>query len=258
MIKKSRLLFPLLFAQLLALSGIVLAEPEKNWPAPIKALEAQSVEVIGRFAPGGLKGYAAMVQQQPLAIYLTADGKQAIVGTMIDAKGDNLSQEPLNKLVSKPMTLKTWNQLEKSNWIAAGSKNAPRVVYTFTDPNCPYCNKFWNDAQPWINAGKVQVRHVLVGILMDSSAGKAAALLAAADPQAALAQHEQQHASGGVKPLTEISAKVRTQLDANEALMQQLGSSATPTTFYKDASGNLQKAQGAPSAEMLIKILGPR
>jgi thiol:disulfide interchange protein DsbG len=246
-------------ALLFALPGIALAEPAKNWPAPIKAIEAEGVEVIGRFdAPGGLKGYAAMVQQQPLAIYVTADGKQAIVGTMLDAKGKNLSQEPLDRLVSKPMTLKTWNQLEKSNWIANGSKSAPRIIYTFTDPNCPYCNKFWNEAQPWVKAGKVQVRHVLVGILMETSAGKAAALLSAADPQAALVLHEQQHASGGVKPLKEITAKVRAQLDANEALMQQLGSSATPTTFYKDASGNLQKVQGAPSAEMLIKVLGPR
>lgn len=255
MIKKPRLLL----AFVLALPGTLLAESAKNWPAPIKALEAQGVEVIGRFdAPGGLKGYAAVVQQRPLAIYLTADGKQAIVGTMIDAKGNSLSQEPLDRLVSKPMAIKTWNQLEKSSWIADGSKNAPRVIYTFTDPNCPYCNKFWNDAQPWVKAGKVQVRHVLVGILMDSSAGKAAALLSAADPQAALAQHEQQHASGGVKPLEQISLKVRAQLDANMALMQQLGSSATPTTFYKDDAGNLQMVQGAPSAQMLIKVLGSR
>jgi thiol:disulfide interchange protein DsbG len=255
MIKKPFVLFVVLFSML----GTALAAPAENWPAPIKALEAQGVEVVGRFdAPGGLKGYAAMMQQQPLAIYLTADSKQAIVGTMVDAKGANLSQEPLDRLVSKPMTEKIWGQLEKSTWIIDGSKNAPRVIYTFTDPNCPYCNKFWNDARPWVKAGKVQVRHIVVAILMDTSAGKAAALLSAADPQAALNQHEQQHASGGVKPLGQISAKVRTQLDANEKLMQQLGSSATPTVFYKDASGNLQKIEGAPSGDMLAKVLGPR
>ena len=173
MIKKPRLLL----AIVLALPGIVLAQSAKNWPAPIKALEAQGVEVMGTFdAPGGLKGYAAVVGQKSLAIYLTADGKQAIVGTMVDAKGDSLSKEPLERLVSKPMTVKTWNQLEKSSWIADGSPSAPRVIYTFTDPNCPYCNKFWNDAQPWVKAGKVQVRHVLVGILRDNSAGKAGGL----------------------------------------------------------------------------------
>ncbi len=247
------------FAVLFALLGMTLGVQAKDWPAPIKTLEAQGAEVIGTFAaPGGLTGYAGMIGQQPLAIYLTADGKQAIIGTMIDAKGANLSQEPLDRLVRKPMTVKIWKQLEKSAWIADGSKNAPRVIYTFTDPNCPYCNKFWNDARPWVMTGKVQLRHIIVAILTPTSAGKAAALLSAKDPQVALTQHEQQHASGGVKPLGQISATVRAQLDANQKLMQQLGASATPTILYKDASGNLQKIQGAPSAETLTKILGPR
>lgn len=250
----------MLFAVSCALLGIITTNAQaKDWPAPIKALEAKGIEVIGTFdVPGGLTGYAGMIEQQPLAIYLTADGKQAIVGSMIDAKGVNLSQEPLERLVSKPMTAKTWKQLENSTWIADGSKKAPRVIYTLTDPNCPYCNKFWNDARPWIKSGKVQLRHVMVAILMDSSAGKAAALLSAKDPQAALTRHEQQHAKGGVKPLSQVSEKIRTQLDANQKLMQQLGASATPTIFYKDASGNLQKMQGAPSAEMLSAIMGPR
>ena len=246
-------------AVLYGLLGIALGAQAKDWPAPIKALEAQGVEVLGTFkAPGGLTGYAGMMAQQPLAIYLTADGKQAIIGSMIDAKGANLSQQPLDKLVNKPMTGKIWKQLENSTWIADGSKTAPRVVYTFTDPNCPYCNKFWNDARPWVSAGKVQLRHVIVAILTDTSAGKAAALLSAQDAQAALTQHEMQHASGGVKPLSQMSEKIRAQLDANQKLMQQLGASATPTIFYKDASGNLKKMEGAPPAEMLVKIMGSR
>jgi len=249
MIKK----LSILFAALLTLFGIMtLSAQAKDWPAPIKALEAQGIEVIGTFdAPGGLTGYA-------LAIYLTADGKQAIVGPMIDGKGNNLSQKPLEELVSKPMTDRVWKQLENSTWIGDGKNNAPRVIYTFTDPNCPYCNKFWNDARPWVTSGKVQLRHVMVAILGPTSPGKAAAILAAEDTQAALAQHEQQHATGGAKPLSQVPGKIRAQLDANQKLMQQLGAAATPTIFYKDASGKLQKMQGAPSGEMLTKILGQR
>jgi thiol:disulfide interchange protein DsbG len=247
------------FAIFTGLLGMAMGSQAKDWPAPIKALEAQGVEVMGTFkAPGGLTGYAGMIRQQPLAIYVTNDGKQAIIGTMIDAKGVELSQEPLNRLVSKPMTEKIWKQLEGSTWIADGVKNAPRVIYTFTDPNCPYCNKFWNDARPWVTAGKVQVRHVMVAILGPTSPGKAAAILSAPDPQAALTQHQQQHSSGGVKPLAQVSPKVSAQLDTNYKLLQQLGFSATPTTLYKDTDGNLQNMQGAPSAEMLSRILGPR
>jgi thiol:disulfide interchange protein DsbG len=103
----------------------------------------------------------------------------------------------------------------------------------------------------------VQLRHVMVGILRPDSAGKAAALLSAKDPQRALAQHEQQHASGGVAALAKIAPKVRVQLDANEQLMQQLGFSATPTVLYKDGAGHLQTAQGAPGKDKLIEMLGP-
>lgn len=135
---------------LLAAPGFGLAAQAKDWPAPIKAIEAQGVEVIGTFeAPGGLTGYAG--------------------------------QKSLEKLVSKPMTERVWTQLEQSTWIGDGKSNAPRTVYTFTDPNCPFCNKFWNDARPWIASGKVQLRYVMVAILGATSPGKAAALLAAKD-----------------------------------------------------------------------------
>jgi thiol:disulfide interchange protein DsbG len=247
------------FAFIFSLLAASIGAQGKDLPAPIKSLEAQGVEVQGTFdAPDGLTGYAGLIGQHPLAIYLTADGKQAIIGTMIDGSGNDLSQEPLDRLVRKPMTVKIWNQLEKSTWIEDGSKQAQRVVYVFTDPNCPYCKKFWNDAQPWIKAGKVQLRHIIVAILTPTSAGKAAALLSAKNPQAALTQMELHHASGGIKPLEQIPASIRTKLDANQNLMEQLGSSATPAIFYKGESGNLEKLEGAPAPEALPKVLGPR
>ena len=241
---------------LLAAPGILRAA---DLPAPIEALQAKGVEVVGTFAaPGGLLGYAGIVQNRPLAMYVTADRKQVIIGTMLGANGEDLSQASLDKLVSAPMTKKTWTQLDASNWIGDGAKNAPRIVYTFTDPNCPYCNKFWTDARPWVKSGKVQLRHVMVGILRPDSAGKAAALLSAKDPQRALLQHEQQHANGGgVAAVAQIAPKVRAQLDANENLMHELGFSATPTVLYKDGAGHLQTMQGAPSKDKLIEILGP-
>lgn len=242
------------------LAGLANAAP---WPAPIEALRAHGVEVIGTFkAPGGVTGYAAIAQQQPLALYLTADGKQVIVGPMFDAQGNNLSEAPLDRLVSKPMTERNWKALESSHWIADGRSAAARIVYVFTDPNCPYCNKFWNDARPWVRAGTVQLRHVMVGILGPTSAGKAAALLGAPDPAAALARHEQGYtsggAAGGVVEMTPIPAALGAELEANQALMERLGSQATPTIFFKDGSGKLQRVQGAPAADALVRMFGPK
>lgn len=253
-------------SMLLSLAGLAAAvvvpatgRTADDYPAPIKAIAAQGVEIIGRFsAPGGVTGYAAVVGQRPLAIYVTADGKYAIVGTMVDGEGNDLSQQPLDKLVKKPLTVRTWKQLEGSTWVADGDAKAPRVVYVFTDPNCPYCRKFWEDARPWVEAGKVQLRHILVGILRPSSAGKAAAILADKQPEAALGRDERAGRQGGIPPMDPIPPRIQSQLDANERLMQQLGSYATPTIFYKDDDGDLQSAQGAPSAQMLAAILGRR
>ncbi|AMC33522.1 thiol:disulfide interchange protein DsbG [Janthinobacterium sp. B9-8] len=231
------------------------AQAASNWPAPIKALESKGMEVLDSFkAPGGVTGYAALYQQQPVTVYLTADGKQAIIGSMVDSKGEPLNQAHVDQLFSN----KLWKQLEESHWIRDGNKNAPRIVYMFTDPNCPYCNKLWNDARPWVNAGKVQIRHIMVGIIKSDSMGKAAALMTSKAPEAALYQHEKQHASGGVKPLAQIPKDARSKLDANYQLMQRFGAFATPVTFYKDSEGKMQKTQGAPPAEMLPKIFGPR
>lgn len=132
------------------------------------------------------------------------------------------------------------------------------MVYVFTDPNCPYCNKFWSDARPWVKAGKVQLRHVVVGILGPTSPGKAAALLSAKDPSSALSQNELRQTVGGLKPLNPIPANIRAQLDANYRLLERLGSSATPAIFYKGAQGRLQRMQGAPPANKLTEVLGPR
>lgn len=98
----------------------------------------------------------------------------------------------------------------------------------------------------------------MVGILGPTSPGKAAAILAAKDLEAALTRHEQEHAAGGVKPLSRIPQKTAAQLTANHELMQQLGLSATPTVFYKDAGGKVRKIQGAPSADLLTEVLGPQ
>ncbi|MCP1291131.1 thiol:disulfide interchange protein DsbG [Chromobacterium sp. S0633] len=228
------------------------AAPPQAWPAPIQALEAQGYEVLSSFpGPSGLTGYAALYLGRPQAVYLTPDGRQAIVGNVTDARGDKWKPELLDRQFGAAL----WRQLESSHWIADGKDGAPRVIYTFTDPNCPYCRQLWRDARPWVQAGKVQIRHILVGLLAEDSPAKAAALLAAPDPAAALARHE---AGDSVRPLAKPPAAVGAKLAVNQRLMERFGVFATPASFYRDAQGRLQKIQGAPAAAALQQLLGPR
>ncbi len=249
--------------------GPAFAQPR---PLPVQALEKRGVTIVGTLPnPGGLPAYAGYMGQEPMALYLTPDGKHVIVGKLFDAEGRDQTSTALAKLVAKPMSGGPWRQLESSHWIADG-RNGARVVYVFTDPNCPYCNKLWTDARPWVAAGKVQLRHIIVGILTPTSAGKAAALLADKDPAATLAAYEGRNAAAaasamasgrprplgddGLKPLTNIAPAQQAQLQANEHLMASLGLQATPAIAWRDTTGALQVHEGLPEGG-LAAILGP-
>lgn len=244
-----------LYAVLLSLTPLAPALAEQL-PAPIAATVERGVEIIGRFdAPSGLQGYAGKFNGQGMALYLTSDQQHVIVGTLLDASGNDLSRAALDELVYGPMSEQMWAQLEASDWVADGADDAERVVYTFTDPNCPFCSMFWKQARPWVESGKVQLRHIMVGILREDSAGKSASILAAKDPAAALHQHE---SGNDAKALDKIPAAIKRQLKTNHDLMTQLGAQATPAIFYLDDKGDMQQQQGAPRPDRLAEIMGPR
>src|SRR5690554_7010362 len=129
----------------------------------------------------------------------------------------------LQKLVAGPLGDRMLSKLESSEWVLDGSASAPRVIYTFSDPNCPFCNRLWQAARPWVDAGKVQLRHVMVGVIKEDSANKVATILAADDPGARLAENERRFARGGVPAARSVPADVRRLLESNHMLMMELG-----------------------------------
>lgn len=243
---------------LLAMTTVASAEIKPNLPAPIEALQARGVQIVGTFeAPGGLIGYAGIIGRRPVAIYLTEDGQHAVVGSMINGDGDFINRDTLQQMVAEPMSERIWAQLENSAWVPDGAVDAPRTVYVFSDPNCPYCYKFWQQSQPWIQAGKVQVRHVVVGIISDSSPNKAAAILTADNPEQMLVKNKKQFAEGGITPMEDIPAQVQSKLIANLQLMRQFNLRGTPGIVYRDDQGHVQFWRGVPPDNAMSTIMGP-
>lgn len=263
-------------AALLALAGTATSIwAVERLPAPVQALEKQGLRIAGPFnSASGLKAYAGVVNGNPVALYVTPDGRFVMAGTMLNDRGEASDSEAISSTVSKPLGAYEWKQLEDSGWIADGKSTASRVVYIFTDPNCPYCAKLWADARPWVDSGKVQLRHIVVGILTPTSRAKAAALLTDKNPSEALMAYEGLHAPDtaktlsaggrprplgdeGLKPLDHIPPATATRLDANAKLMSTFGLQATPGVVWKDSAGVIQKRAGAPDA-LLPQILGPK
>ncbi len=146
-------------------------------------------------------------------------------------------------------------RLAQARWIASAAKSGERIVYVFTDPNCPYCNDLWSAMQKRSPPG-VQVRYLLVAVIDADSHARDAAILEAPNPAAALDQHERSFAHGGSAPKATSRPATNETISANEALMSALHIYATPGLVYLDEHQELKVFVGMPDPEQLRAILG--
>lgn len=227
-------------------------------PAAIKALESQGLVITKEFkVTGGLRAFAGIAGDRPIAVYVTKDGN-AIIGMRVDSNGEPLDEATLKTLAAKPISDKAWARLAATTWVRDGKADAPRIVYVFSDANCPYCHRFWEAARPWVDAGKVQLRNILVGIIKADSPAKAAAILGAPDRSAALQENERKFGQGGITPAKSIPASVSKILADDQRLMLSMGFSGTPGIVFLDGDGFIKKYDGMPRQSDLAEVLGPR
>lgn len=231
---------------------------KESYPPAVRALTERGLEIVAEFkAPGGLTGYAARQGSREMILYATPDGQHVLVGTLVDARARNLTRRHLAEHMPERDYSGAWDKLAKADWVAVGAEDPERIVYTFVDPNCSYCNRLWRATRPHLDDG-LQVRYLLVGVLRSSSTAKAAAVLQADDPGQAYRRHERRFSKGGIEPADSPRPEVREKVRANGALMQELGVSGTPAIFYRGADGKVRAAHGMPGQEKLGAIYGAR
>ena len=148
-------------------------------------------------------------------------------------------------------------RLDRAHWIASGARSPGRIVYVFTDPNCPYCNDLWREMRS-ARAADVQIRYLLVAVINTESRGKDAAILESPDPAATLEKHEQKFASGGVHPKAIALPETGETIAADESLMAALHIFGTPGLVYLDEHGEVKVFAGMPDAGQLQTIVGKR
>ncbi|MGL4036075.1 thiol:disulfide interchange protein DsbG [Kosakonia cowanii] len=245
--------------RLLMLTLLPLTLHAEDLPAPVKAIEKQGITIIKSFdAPGGMKGYLGKYQEMGVTIYVTPDGKHAISGYMYDEAGTNLSEKLFNQELYGPAGRELWQRMEKAEWILDGQKTAPRVIYVFADPYCPYCKQFWQQARPWVESGKVQIRTLMVGVIKPESPAAAAAILSAKDPAKSWHEYEQSNGKMTLALPKTIPPAIMRSLNLNQKIMDDLGANATPAIYYMNEENVLQQAVGLPDAEKLKTIMGKK
>jgi len=243
---------------LLVASG--LANADEAIPDVIKHFgEQQEIKIIKKIdAPGGAPAWLGQYQDMGVTLFLTPDGKHVVSGYLYDEQGKNLSEAYLQKEIYAPMGRELWKQLNAAHPLTEGADNAPRKVFVFADPFCPYCKAFWAEAQPWVNAGRVQLNTLLVAFLNPASGRNASAILNAKDPVKAWKEYELSGGKKLPKPDGAASRETVEILQKHQALMDSVGANATPAIYYLNDQNELQQVVGMPNEQQLEAMFGPK
>lgn len=253
------LMFFSLFMQIAVADG---SKPKpKNLPKALETLRQQrGFDVIKEFktdAPG-INGYVLEGKSGKVGILYTYKDF-LISGVLLDANGKNLSKKYAQEYIPKPDYAAGIKNLKQSGFFSEGKKGAPEM-YVFADPNCYYCHKFWKATRNWVKQGKIRIHWAMVGFLKKSSAGRAAAIMAANDGAKALATDEQnfnlKKEEGGIAELNPIPEKYKNALEDHSKLMSKLRFSGTPGIVFKDTKGEWQGVNGMPPMNKLGNSLG--
>src|SRR6185503_17588019 len=188
-------------------------------------------------------------QGRMLVIYTTPSGNYAFSSPVVDKDGNDQTQVYYKQYVLGPAANDAAAVLAKDpNLVDEGAASAP-LLYVYADPNCIYCNKLWTGLRQYVQAGKVHVRWAMVSFLKQTSAGRAAAILAAKDRTAALAQDEtkfdEAHEEGGIAELSPVPPDVQKTIDAHNAQMADAGGQGTPLMVYRKG-GQWVVTEGMP------------
>ena len=245
---------------LLSLLIVGLSAQAEDIPKPIQEMLGSGAKIIKQFpAASQLKGWVLGKDDRYTIIYSTPDNKTLLAGDLIDEEGNNLTEKYADQYLPKRDLTPLYEKLEKSAYISEGTLGAPKsVIYAFFDPNCPFCHFAWKALQPYEAAG-LQVRWIPVAYLMETSTGKATAILQSKDKLAAFRENEQhynlQNHEGGIKPAKPTAATNKL-LQTNSELMHDFGITGTPALVWKDAAGKVQMKGGLPRLGELPLITG--
>jgi hypothetical protein len=142
-------------------------------------------------------------------------------------------------------------QVEKSNWVRVGAKDAP-YLYVFMNVGCDHCQDFWKKLQPSVKAGSLQLRLVPFGREEINREG-GAALLSAEKPGDAW----QQFIDGKLEALgkDKIKGDALERIDANTKLVRtaEIPGPLPFTIYRKLTDGTVTAIVGEPDNIMVVQ-----
>lgn len=180
--------------------------------------------------------------QNPVLGVTNLTGDVFVPGPILNAQGVDITPELLEKFGGIPSAQEIAGDLQGAGFVAG--KSGP-IVTAFFEPYCGYCNKFFEQIAPKIDAGEVRVRFLMVGFLAEDSLARASDIINAKDPYAALKKWEETKDKSKVASST-ASESDKAKVMQNNLLMNKARQSGTPALAFCSKSGGVKMLSGLP------------
>lgn len=203
--------------------------------------------------PHGLTGVVVeSTDASTSVVWVGPDDASVMVGTLFDAKANDLNQAAL---VDLGFRLRPAESLQRASAAAARpmvAGDSGPILTAFIDANCSYCHLLYQQLMPYVSNREVRVRFVMVGVIKADSNARAVAILSSRDPLAALKRDQDDFDAEAEEGGFPIEASPRspaavTAVMANNELISKSGVDGTPAFLYCSKSkGTVQQLIGLP------------
>lgn len=180
------------------------------------------------------------------ALALAACGERASEAPSADAPKGRLSAREAYEAAAS-----------QASGFTVGAMMAANTVYVFFDPSCPHCAQLWMNAKPL--ATRLKMVWIPVAFLKNGSGPQGATILTAADPVAAMDEHEASvlARTGGISASRSLPDDALAKVEANTALFRRTGEESVPLIVYRNAQNNqFGMVTGALSSDELARLVG--
>ena len=222
--------------------------------AQLQSVAAGNITDVGE--AHGLQGYFVRSGQQFQVFYATPDGSGLIPGVMWDAAGKDVTRQQVAQITGAVPTIEVGGAtgqpvgdgqaiplLQKATYGTIGASTAP-MVFMLMDPQCIYSIRAYQQLQPYVQAGKLQIAIIPLSILDYEDQGQStrSALALLSDPPDQIAAAWQ---AGGETNTPDPAAETR--LANNIAIAHAVGLRGTPMFWWQKADGSTAYLDGAPT-----------
>lgn len=138
-----------------------------------------------------------------------------------------------------------------------GLEKSPLTVYVFFDAQCGHCAQLWNAHLPLRE--KASFVWIPVGVLNHASTAQGSTILAAANPEAAMQEHEASISArrGGITANSAAIDKFSAAVAKNTELLRETGVRSVPFIAFKNPkTGETETRTGAMPTPVLASFLG--